>query len=287
MLKKIHYIFLAMIMMVVMTAGAASGCSTDDKPIKLIYVQWSCAEAETYLAEAVLQDMGYEVEKNVVSAGVMWSAVADGSADVFTTGWLPYTHDSYWKEYGEDVVKLGTLYDGAKIGLVVPTYVTIDSIAEMKDHKAEFDGRIVGIDPGAGIMNATMDVTIPAYGLGDWNLVESSEAAMAAELEKSINAGKWIAVTGWAPHWKFFSYDLKFLEDPKLSYGGSEEIVIISRTGFADDFPEAAAFFGKFKLTSEQLGEMMYMINVDKMDPTEAVRSWMDSNKEVVNSWIS
>ena len=97
--------------------------------VHLIYVQWACAEAETHIAEAVLEDMGYDVKKDVVEAGVMWAAVASGDADVFTTAWLPYTHESYWEEYQNDVEDLGALFEGAKLGLVVPDYVTIDSIA--------------------------------------------------------------------------------------------------------------------------------------------------------------
>jgi glycine betaine/proline transport system substrate-binding protein len=287
MFKKIGYYLLAMILMVVMIGGMAGGCASEPKTIKLVYVSWSCAEAETHLAEVILNDMGYEVEKNVVTAGIMWSAVASGDADAFTTAWLPYTHASYWDEYGDNVEKLGVLYEGAKIGLVVPEYVTIDSIAEMADYADEFQSRIVGIDAGAGIMKATLEQTMPDYGLDDWELVESSEAAMMAELDRSINAGEWIAVTGWAPHWMFFSYDLKFLEDPDATYGGSEQIVIIGRAGFEEDFPDAAEFFANFKLTSAQLGEVMYMINVDGMDPSEAAQKWIDDNPSVVDTWRS
>ena len=286
MFKKLSNYLLAIILMVVMIAGMASGCASETKTIKLVYVQWSCAEAETHLAEVMLTDMGYEVEKSVVQAGVMWSAVASGDADAFTTAWLPYTHASYWDEYGDDVVQLGVLYEGAKIGLVVPDYVTIDSIAEMKDYADEFQGRIVGIDSGAGIMKATLEQTMPAYGLDDWDLVESSEAAMMAELERAINANEWIAVTGWAPHWKFFSYDLKFLDDPDETYGGSEQIIIIGRDGFEEDFPDAAEFFANFKLTSAQLGEVMYMINVDGLTPAEAAQQWIDDNPSVVDTWL-
>jgi glycine betaine/proline transport system substrate-binding protein len=83
----------------------------------------------------------------------------------------------------------------------------------------------------------------------------------------------------------FFSYDLKFLEDPDETYGGSEQIVIIGREGFEEDFPDAAEFFANFKLTSAQLGEVMYMINVDGMDPSEAAQQWIDDNPDVVATW--
>lgn len=289
--KTLRKAFAVPVLVLILATVLISGCTTDgasgDKgTVNLIYVQWACAEAETHIAEAVLEDMGYSVEKEVVNAGVMWTAVADGSADAFVTAWLPYTHESYMAEYKDDVVDLGSIYEGAKLGLVVPTYVTIDSIAEMKDHEDEFAGRIVGIDPGAGIMKHTAEDTMPAYGLSDWELVESSGPAMAAELGSAIDGNEWIAVTGWAPHWKFFKYDLKFLEDPENTYGGSEEIHVIARQGFKEDMPEAAQMLTNFHLTDAQLGEVMYNINVESMEPTEAARQWVDANQDVVNQWI-
>ena len=254
--------------------------------VKLIYVQWACAEAETHIAEVVLSDMGYKVEKEVVSAGPMWAAVANGDADAFTTAWLPYTHESYWEKYEKDVEDLGAIFTGAKLGLVVPDYVTIDSITELKDNKDKFGGRIVGIEPGAGLMIHTEENTIPTYGLQDWDFIESSEAAMIAELTRAIEKQEWIVVTGWAPHWKFFKWDLKILDDPELTLGGSEEIKVIARKGFSADMPEAAGMLSKFFLTDAQLGEVMYLVNVEGMDPGVAARQWVDANQDVVKDWL-
>ena len=136
-------------------------------------------------------------------------------------------------------------------------------------------------------MKHTAEDTMPAYGLEDWKLVESSGAAMAAELGSAIDKEEWIAVTGWAPHWKFFKYDLKFLDDPEGTYGGSEEIRIIARKGFTQDMPEVAQMFGNMRLTDAQLGEVMYNINVEEIEPSEAGRKWVDENGSVVQSWIT
>ena len=292
---KLRNIIVPLALVAVFMASLLTGCTGDTGTadteakgtVHLIYVQWACAEAETYIAEAVLNDMGYDVEKDVVEAGVMWAAVASGDADVFTTAWLPYTHESYWAEYESQVEDLGAIYEGAKIGLVVPSYVDIGSIADMKDHAEKFDSRIVGIDPGAGIMKHTAEDTIPAYGLDEWTLVESSGAAMAAELGSAIDNEEWIAVTGWAPHWKFFKYDLKFLEDPEDTYGGSEEIRVIARQGFSEDMPDVASMFNNMYFTDAQLGEVMYNINVEEMEPSEAARKWVDENQNVVVTWLA
>ncbi len=76
-----------------------------------------------------------------------------------------------------------------------------------------FGGKIIGIDPGAGLMIAT-DEAVTEYGL-DYEVVEGSDATMAAALKTAIDNEEWVVVTGWAPHWKFARWDLKFLDDPK------------------------------------------------------------------------
>jgi glycine betaine/proline transport system substrate-binding protein len=290
---KIKSIIIAAAVVAVLMTSLLVGCdgsngSSEEKgTIELIYVQWACAEAETHVTEAVLEDMGYEVNKSVVDAGVMWQAVANGDSDAFTTAWLPYTHESYWEKYQDQVVNLGSIYDGAVLGIVVPQYVTIDSLAEMADYKDEFGGRIVGIDPGAGIMQHTREDTMPTYGLDDWELVESSGSAMMAELDRAYNNEEWVAVTGWKPHYMFFPYDLKILEDPEKTLGEAEEIDVIVRQGFEEDFPDAAKMLSNMYFTDAQLGEVMYNINVDGMDPEEAGEKWVDENPNIVSSWIA
>ena len=286
-----HRKLLALVLTCVVAAsmilgGCAAGGSDGKGTVNLVYVQWACAESQTHIAEAVLQDMGYTVEKTVVAAGPMWAGVAEGDADAMMCAWLPYTHEAYMEEFGDRVVDLGVDFEGAKIGLVVPQYVTIDSIAELPDYGDEFDWTMYGIDPGSGLMRHTKEDTIPTYGLEDFELVDSSGMAMTAALASAYEKEEWVVVTGWSPHWKFFAYDLKYLDDPENTYGGEEEIHVIARDGFREDMPEAAEMLGDFFLTPEQLGEVMYEVNVNGVDPETAAREWVDANQDVVSAWI-
>lgn len=101
----------------------------------LALVEWDCAIASTHMMQVVLEDLGYEVEVTSVDAGILWQGVANGNFDVMTTAWLPHTHAAYYAEVQGDVDDLGPNFEGAKIGLVVPSYVTINSIAEMNDYR--------------------------------------------------------------------------------------------------------------------------------------------------------
>ena len=102
--------------------------------------------------------------------------------------------------------------------------------------KDKLGGRIIGIDPGAGIMAASEKALIE-YEL-DYELVEGSDATMVATLKQAIDNNKWVVVTGWAPHWKFATWDLKFLDDPKGVYGEAETINTIVRKGLKEHLPE-------------------------------------------------
>ncbi|MDO3408606.1 glycine betaine ABC transporter substrate-binding protein [Saccharibacillus sp. CPCC 101409] len=143
--------------------------------------------------------------------------------------------------------------------------------------------KIIGIDPGAGIMTATQKA-IDDYGLDDWTLVEGSSAAMNAALDKAIKKEDPIIVTGWTPHWMFSKYDLKYLEDPKKSYGEAEEIHTIARQGLKEDHPEAYQFLSNFQWTEDEMGEIMIAIQ-DGTAPEQAAADFAEAHPERVAEW--
>jgi glycine betaine/proline transport system substrate-binding protein len=252
--------------------------------VKIAYVNWAEGIAMTNLAKVVLEDeMGYDVETTMADPGLVFASLSQSDQDVFMDGWLPVTHESYMNQFGEDLTDLGYNFKGARIGLVVPTYVDIDSITEMNSVKDKFDSQIVGIDSGAGIMAAT-ERAIDTYGL-DFELRESSGPVMTATLADAIDNDEWVVVTGWAPHWKFARYDLKFLEDPEGVYGAVENIHTIARRNFIIDMPEVAQFFTHFFMSGTELAELMGVI-ADSNDPEEAARQWKEENMDVVEKWI-
>lgn len=151
------------------------------------------------------------------------------------------------------------------------------SVGESLDYK------ITGIDPGAGIMEAT-ERAMKDYELDEWDLVTGSSAAMTASLKKAYDAEEPIVVTGWTPHWKFAEYDLKYLEDPKGSYGGEEEIHTIGRTGLQEDMPEAHQVLSNFNWSEDDMGEVMIAIQEGEKAEV-AAQTWVDANAEKIATW--
>ena len=268
----------------------SAGCTgTQDatenkKEVSIGYVTWDCAISSTNVMKLVFEEAGYDVELIAVDAGPLFQALASGNVDFTTTGWLPHTHERYWEQYGDRIDYVRPNIPGAaRIGLVVPTYVTIDSIEEMNGVTDTFGGRIVGIEPGAGVVART-EQAIDEYGL-NYNLVTSSSAGMAAELSSAISDEEWVAVTGWSPHWKFGRYDLKFLDDEKCVSGGAEDIVTLARQDLATDDPAAHGIIERFEWTSEDIASVMTDI-AGGMPEEEAAQKWIDANRDRVDLWL-
>jgi len=286
---------LSLICIGVVSLGTLVGCSQSETKtenedtkgkVSIGYVNWADNVAITNLAKVVLEEkMGYEVDMKQGEAGMVFTSVASGDMDVFLGDWLPNTHKDYMDKYAKDLDLLEPVLEGAKIGLVVPKYMDINTIEELNGMKDELEGQIIGIDPGAGIMKIT-EKAISEYDL-DFTLLEGSGATMTAMLKKAEDEHKPIVVTGWIPHWKFSVWDLKFLEDPKNIYGDAEDVYTVTRKGFSEDMPEVTTFLKTFKVSNEQLASLMSDIqNNSSKDPLVVTKDWMAKNEDLVNSWL-
>lgn len=254
--------------------------------VRIAYVEWDCAAASTYVAQAALEQMGYEVEILPVAAAAMWQAVGTGDVDGMVTAWLPMTHADYYDRVKDRVEDLGPIVGGAKLGWVVPSYVSIDSIAELNDHADKFNGRIIGIDPGAGLMRLS-EQAVQDYELTKMELIEGSDATMTAALGNAVGRGEWIVVTGWSPHWMFGTWDLKYLEDPKGVLGGEEQIHAIVRKGLKDDMPEVYSFLKNFSWKDPNQLQMVMAWNAQPgSDRVENAKRFLLEHAEQVKAWM-
>ncbi|MDN6249850.1 MAG: ABC transporter permease/substrate binding protein [Tetragenococcus koreensis] len=251
--------------------------------ITLAYAQQDDQVVSTNVISQVLEEQGYNVNMTSLDIPVVWEAVANGQADAMTGAWLPITHQAQYEEFKNDVDDLGPHIDKqAKLGLVVPSYMDVDSIEDLDD---QANREITGIEPGAGIVQAT-DETLEAYpNLSDWEQIISSTGAMNAQLERAINDNDEIVVEGWNPYWIFQRYDLKYLDDPKGTMGEAESIHTMTRLGFEDDMPGAYRILDNFKWDVDDMESIMLDIE-DGKDPEDAASDWIDENRDKVDSWV-
>lgn len=280
-MRKITAILTVLITITVLIACGGNG---NKKKIRIAYANWAEGIAITHLAKELLVEQGYEVELLNADLAPIFTSLSRKKADVFMDVWLPVTMEDYMKEYGDKLELIGQIYDSARIGLVVPDYVTINSIEELNTFKARFSGNIVGIDAGAGIMKAT-EQAIGKYAL-DYELMTSSGPAMAASLKKAIGNKEWIVVTGWTPHWMFDRFELKILQDPQEIYGDAETIHTVAWKGFSKKDPFATSLLNNIHLTDQEISSLMRTIEETNETEEEAVKQWIKAHRMLVEKWI-
>lgn len=261
--------------------GSSGDQSKDNKNIELAYVEWDTEVASTHVVAQVLEDEGFKVKTTGLDNAVMWEAVANNKADAMVAAWLPNTHKSQYEKYKDKLVDLGVNLRGAKLGLVVPTYMKANSIEDLKN---QANKSITGIEPGAGIMSATEDALKEYSNLKDWKLKSSSSGAMTVALGQAINKKEDIVVTGWSPHWMFQKYDLKYLEDPKKVFGEEESIHSFASKDLKEKSPEAYKIIDNFEWDAKDIETVMLDI-ADGSSPEDAAKKWVDANQEKVAEW--
>ncbi|AMM18434.1 MULTISPECIES: glycine betaine ABC transporter substrate-binding protein [Burkholderiaceae] len=284
-MKLIKKLVVLSAMSAALAAASVSAIAADAKPtIKIGYVEgWDDSVATSNVAAQIIEKkLGYPVQLVPVAAGVMWQGVARGDLDATLSAWLPVTHGAYWENFKTKVVDVGVNFPDAKIGLIVPEDAPVTSLTDLEAKKADFGGRIVGIDAGAGVMSKTSEA-IKAYNL-DYTLMPSSGSAMTAELARAENAKKPIIVTGWKPHWMFAKYKLKFLEDPKKVFGESEHVDSVINPGLETKAPTVVAFLKKFQWKPGEIDSVM-LATTNGAKPAAAADAWVNAHADRVSSW--
>ncbi|WP_028782289.1 glycine betaine ABC transporter substrate-binding protein [Thalassobacillus devorans] len=290
--KKILSLILVLSVGAILTACGSSDEASDqdqaeasDEELTIGQINWAENIAVTNMWKVILEEKGYNVKLNNVNMGTTMKALESGDMDASLEVWLPVQDANYLKEYKDTVnFSEATWYDNAKVGLVVPTYVEeVNSVDDLKKHKEKFEGEIVGFDPGAGTMEVTEQL-LKDYNL-DYELLPSSEPAMIAEIGKAIENKEPIVAPLWSPHWVFSKYDLKFLEDPKKTYGGVEKIHHATRQGFAEDYPKVSEWLKNWKMNDKQIGQLIEYVESAE-EPLDGAKKWVKENQELINEWV-
>ncbi|WP_373795036.1 ABC transporter permease/substrate binding protein [Jeotgalibaca porci] len=282
--RKRRNIIGSVVAAVVLIGGAVYYTASQDKSrqVTLSSLQWDSEIASGNVVKEVLEDLGYDVKISYLDVAVMFSAVANGEADGSVAPWLPITQGAIFEQYKDSVVDLGPNLTGAQNGIAVPTYMDVDSIAELSDEAGQV---ITGIEPGAGITGLTEEAFEVYENLAGWTQKTSSTGAMTVELGQAIAKEEEIVFTGWTPHWMFERYDLKMLEDPENVMGAGETIVSLARIGLEEDMPEVYKVLDNFNWELEDMQSVMLEMS-EGLAPEVAARNWIDANPDKVESWL-
>jgi glycine betaine/proline transport system substrate-binding protein len=272
------------------SAADAEAC----KSIRLSDPGWTDITATNGVAAYLLEALGYEPDVKTLSVPIGYQSMKNGEIDVFLGNWMPAQQafiDDLNSAKAAEV--LNKNLEGAKFTLAVPATVAETGVKDFADLAKNADGferKIYGIEPGAPA-NTNIQKMIDSgdFDLKDWELVESGEQAMLAQVERANKEEKPIVFLAWAPHPMNEQFDISYLSGGDAYFGanfGGAEVFTLSRTGWAETCPNAATFFKQLTFNIEMENVLMGEI-LDGEDAEDAAEAWLKENPAAFEPWLA
>ena len=171
-------------------------------------------------------------------------ALKNAQIDAFLGNWMPAQAARVDPMAAAgDLVVVGDNLSGIRFTRGVPNYVAdagVKSMADVAANADKFDSEIYGIESGsAANQNIDKMLADPKYKLEGWSLVESSEQAMLAQVDRASRSGKWIVFLAWEPHPMNVKFPLTYLSGADEYFGklGSTTVRTVTRKNFAEECP--------------------------------------------------
>ncbi len=201
--KKLKLILTALVVVVLFIVGA--GFSKAEKEIRFVSVGWTGVFIKTELAVRILNSLGYKASNKMVTVPIVYQFLDSGDADIFLGNWMPSMKnpaDKFFKK--GTVIKYVENMSGAKYNtLAAPSYVVDGGLKDFKDiakfaDKLEY--KIYGTEEGNnGNLIIEYMIKTNMFGLGKFELVNSSETGMLLQVKSYIKEKKWIVFLGRSP----------------------------------------------------------------------------------------
>ena len=258
-------------------------------------VGWTDITATTAAASVVLQALGYETETKILSVPVTYASLAGGDVDVFLGNWMPTMEADIapYREAGTvDTVRVNLT--GAKYTLATNAAgaaLGITDFAAIAAQKDALDGKIYGIEPGNDGNRLILDmIEADAFGLKGWEVVESSEQGMLAQVARADARGEPVVFLGWEPHPMNAQFQMTYLEGGDDWFGpnlGGAEVLTNTRAGYVAACPNTGRFLQNLEFSLQLENEIMGAILNDGKEPETAAREWLAANPGVLEGWLA
>jgi glycine betaine/proline transport system substrate-binding protein len=258
-------------------------------------VGWTDITATTAAASVVLGALGYEADVTVLSVPVTYASMKNNDIDVFLGNWMP-TMEGDIRPYLDDgsVESLRVNLEGAKYTMAVPkkTYdAGLKSFADIAKFKDQLGGKVYGIEPGNDGNRLILDmIEKDAFGLKGFDLAESSEQGMLAQVARAVKKGDDIVFLGWEPHPMNANIEMAYLDGGDDWFGpnyGGATVYTNVRAGFATECPNVGALLNNLEFSLKMENEIMGAILNDGTDPNDAATAWLAANQDVLDGWLA
>lgn len=278
----------------IVVAGAHAAEPESCRDVGIANVNWTGVTVKSETASLILESLGYDVEMTTASVPIAFQSVAEGDRDFFLGLWLP-TQRSMIEPYLEsgEIEQLAANLEGAKYTLAVPEYVWeagVRDFADLDEHRERFDGRIYGIEAGNdGNLIIQQMIDDDAFGLGDWNLMASSEAGMLTQVRRSVPRQDWVVFLGWAPHPMNLNIDMKYLTGGAEYFGpdqGGATVYTVATRGYAERCANVGRFLSQYRYAvDEQSRAGGYVISQD-LSTRAAGRRLIEEKPQLLERWL-
>ena len=273
---------------------AASPALADCENIVFSDVGWTDITATTAATTVVLDALGYETDIKILSVPVTYTSLAQGDIDVFLGNWMPTMEADIapYREAGTvDTVRANL--EGAKYTLAVNKVAAdlgITTFAAIAAQKDALEGQIYGIEAGNDGNRLIIEmIEQNAFGLDGFEVVESSEQGMLAQVARADRRGEPVVFLGWEPHPMNANFELTYLEGGDDWFGpnlGGATVYTNTSAGFVDACPNVGALLENLSFTLAMENEIMGAILDDGQDPADAATAWISANADVLGGWL-
>ena len=268
--------------LILFTCLAAVTQAEEKTSIKVGTMSWEDLTPIAGIGKRFLESEKYPVEMVKFSEwGIAYSALARGDVDVLVSH-VNYVTADYWKKNKQRLEKVSVVSHGLQQGIVVPKSLPINSIEELNSVKDQLGGKIVGIEPGSGLMREVSEA-VKQYGL-QYSLIDGSTAAMAAQLQSSLERNQPIAAVLWTPSWMAMKYDVKYLADPKHVFAPPQSYYWIAKKGFSEQNPHLREVLASMYVPIETVTAVNGAVK-DGATEDQALDSWWKDNADLVARW--
>ncbi|MEJ1999681.1 MAG: choline ABC transporter substrate-binding protein [Maritimibacter sp.] len=277
-----------------LAVAASPALAADCGTVNFSDVGWTDITATTAATTTVLDALGYKTDIKVLSVPVTYTSMAQGDIDVFLGNWMPTMEGDIapYREAGTvDTVRENL--EGAKYTLAVNKVAMDMGIADFADiaaHADELDSTIYGIEPGNDGNRLIMQmIDEDAFGLKGFEVKESSEQGMLAQVARSDKKDQPIVFLGWEPHPMNANFDMGYLTGGDDWFGpdfGGATVYTNTRAGYVAECPNVGALLGNLKFTLAMENEIMAAILDDGTDPAEAAKTWLAANPDAWKAWL-
>jgi glycine betaine/proline transport system substrate-binding protein len=277
-------------------AGAVQAADSDScKIVRFSDVGWTDITATTAATSVVLEGLGYEPQVQLLSVPVTYTSLKNKDIDVFLGNWMPtMTADIEPYLADKSVDQLRANLEGAKYTLAVPKYVADEGLKDFADiakFKDKLNGKIYGIEPGNDGNRLIQDmIDKDAFGLGGFELVESSEQGMLAEVARVTRSKDWIVFLGWEPHPMNSNFELAYLSGGDDYFGpnyGGATVYTNVRAGYTAECPNVGKLLENLSFTLQMENEIMGKILDDGMEANGAAAEWLKANPGTLDAWLA